>query len=122
MLASSAQMGGRAVAMYLFKDKMQRLRQYILEASKELEVILAGLVVEFCRAGGGFSSAGKGKWPAQCSSWGRGRRDQVFPGGLFSGTETFGAIYSINTSHRQQHDGVAPEPCLPPQLPSPRLQ
>lgn len=37
-LASAAQMGGRAVAMYLFRGKMQRLRQYILEASKELEV------------------------------------------------------------------------------------
>eukprot|EP00903_Cladosiphon_okamuranus_P008631 g8277.t1 len=39
-LASSAQMGGRAVAMYLFKNKMQRLRQYILEASKELEDVV----------------------------------------------------------------------------------
>ena len=37
-LASSAQMGGRAVASYLFKDKMQRLRQYMLETSTDLEV------------------------------------------------------------------------------------
>lgn len=37
-LASSAQMGGRAVASYLFKDKMLRLQQYMLETSTDLEV------------------------------------------------------------------------------------
>jgi len=37
-LASSAVMGGRSVSSYLFKGKMQQLRQYILETSKELEV------------------------------------------------------------------------------------
>eukprot|EP00903_Cladosiphon_okamuranus_P010142 g9603.t1 len=39
-LASSAQMGGRAVASYLFKDKMQRLRQYMLETSTDLEDVV----------------------------------------------------------------------------------
>lgn len=37
-LASSAVMGGRSVSSYLFKGKMQQLRQYILETSKDLEV------------------------------------------------------------------------------------
>lgn len=37
-LASSAQMGGRAVSSYLFKDKMQKLKQYMLEESADLEV------------------------------------------------------------------------------------
>lgn len=37
-LASSAIMGGRSVSSYLFKGKMQQLRQYMLETSKQLEV------------------------------------------------------------------------------------
>lgn len=45
-LASSAQMGGRAVASYLFKDKMERLRQYMLETSTDLEVRGAMVLAE----------------------------------------------------------------------------
>lgn len=37
-LASSAQMGGRAVANLLFADKMQRLKQLMLEESTDIEV------------------------------------------------------------------------------------
>lgn len=37
-LASSAQMGGRAVSSYLFKDKLQKLKQSMLETSADLEV------------------------------------------------------------------------------------
>lgn len=51
-LASSAQMGGRAVANYLFKDKMQRLRQYMLESSTDLEV-RRRIVLVVGKGGGG---------------------------------------------------------------------
>lgn len=40
-LASSAQMGGRAVASALFSDKMERLKQFMLETSTEIEVSFA---------------------------------------------------------------------------------
>ncbi|CAN0504405.1 unnamed protein product, partial [Ectocarpus sp. 12 AP-2014] len=39
-LASSAQMGGRAVATYLFNDKMQKLKQFMLETSTEMEDVV----------------------------------------------------------------------------------
>lgn len=54
-LASSAQMGGRAVASLLFAHKMERLRQYMLDTSTEIEVIEPGWPRGFCfRSGYSF--------------------------------------------------------------------
>lgn len=44
-------MGGRAVATYLFNDKMQKLKQFMLETSTEMEVRIGQLYCDRRRTG-----------------------------------------------------------------------